>query len=671
MRTQKTKNTKLALLAAAAGLALVGAAQAATPVSANITTSTTWTKAKSPYYLTRQIYVTNGATLTIEPGTVIASYVDPADGQGVGSLAVCRDGKIRVMGTAAEPVIMTSAQDVATWTGSVVTTNSSGYVTDIVTLGNPKTGTWRQGLNEWGNLTIMGNALIGAQYEANASAVRTYQDGYGAPIVTNTARPTGLNKATMEGLTADAAGDPKVFYGGADDDDDRGEIHYLSIRYGGKVIGLANELNGLSLGGVGRATTIDHVEIMNNVDDGIEIWGGTVNLKYVSVWNVGDDYFDLDQGWRGKAQFGLIVQGFSKAGVAQGSGVGDNAFEVDGAEANDAIPMTCATIYNFTVIGVPDGLGGPLTTAADHGIAFRDSARLQVRQTIFMDLGERLITEESSEGSATNGWRYGNNGTLSWAAVWSTPFTETWNTSNVLTGGHPNMKNAAGTQLSTSAIQAMFRAQSQGNNVGANNQGYLCELTDSVFYNNTNSAAYTVSNGVGPDVAGGKTVTVGGGSSPALGNVVATNMPIKALGRGPVVNVTGQLHFANVISLDPRAANNATTSVATAPLDGFFTPVRYRGAFSPNVNWLLGWTASSAYGFHAGQTNPAEPTVNLALHMTTTSFQTTAGVSYSVESSVDGRNWVPFAVVQGDGTVKTVSSLVGFDPAKLYRVSVQ
>jgi hypothetical protein len=80
---------------------------------------------------------------------------------------------------------------------------------------------------------------------------------------------------------------------------------------------------------------------MNNVDDGIEIWGGTVNLKYFSIWNIGDDSFDVDQGWRGKAQFGLIVQGYS-LDANQGSGVGDNVFETDGAEDSDAQPVTTA-----------------------------------------------------------------------------------------------------------------------------------------------------------------------------------------------------------------------------------------------------------------------------------------------------------------------------------------
>ena len=113
----------------------------------------------------------------------------------------------------------------------------------------------------------------------------------------------------MEGLVEEAGNPTLNNYGGGDDNYDAGSISYLSIRYGGRVVGLSNELNGLSLGALGRGTQIHHVEIMNNVDDGIEIWGGTVGLKYITIWNIGDDSLDVDQGWRGKAQFGLIVQG--------------------------------------------------------------------------------------------------------------------------------------------------------------------------------------------------------------------------------------------------------------------------------------------------------------------------------------------------------------------------
>ena len=69
------------------------------------------------------------------------------------------------------------------------------------------------------------------------------------------------------------------------------------------------------IGGVGRDTDIDYVEVMNNIDDGIEIWGGAVNLKYINIWNVGDDSFDVDEGWRGKAQFAFALQGIPAYGA--------------------------------------------------------------------------------------------------------------------------------------------------------------------------------------------------------------------------------------------------------------------------------------------------------------------------------------------------------------------
>lgn len=345
------KNMRKIVLAAFTTLFFTSAASAATvKVSKNIDTSTAWT-ADNVYRLEGQIFVLPGASLTIEAGTVIASTTDAG-----GSLAVARGAKIFVNGTEDNPVIMTSTDDVATWEKD--SSHPSG--------GDPKTGTWREGANEWGNLTIMGEGVISASHSK------------GLQVGSNTKDPSGLNEAQMEGLT-DAN---YSLYGGADDNDDSGSISYLSLRYAGKVVGLGNELNGLSLGGIGRETDIDHVEIMNNVDDGIEIWGGTVNLKYASIWNVGDDSFDVDQGWRGKAQFLFVVQGYS-VDAKQGSGVGDNCFEMDGAEDSDAQPVTTSVIYNATVIGNPlDG---------DHGTAWRDNARVQFRNCIFMDLGEKLV----------------------------------------------------------------------------------------------------------------------------------------------------------------------------------------------------------------------------------------------------------------------------------------
>jgi hypothetical protein len=490
------------------GACLGGALSAQTNVvnvNTDITTSTTWTS-NNQYNLQKQIYVRNGATLTIEGGTVIGSQT----GLG-GSLAVARGSRIYVQGTSVAPVIMTSQADINTWVN-----------------GNPKTAKWREACNEWGNLTLMGNAYISEDATKG-----------------NTPAPNANNVAAMEGLVAQSVNDPNVLYGGGNDNDNSGTISYLSLRYGGKVIGLNNELNGLSLGGIGRGTDIHHIEIMNNVDDGTEIWGGTVNLKYFSIWNIGDDSFDIDQGWRGKAQFIFIVQGYS-VDASQGSGVGDNCFETDGAEQSDYQPVTTGVIYNATVVGQPyDG---------DQGTAWRDNCRMQYHNCIFMDIGDQVVGFDNVDGDGGKG--YGFNGTLSWAQCWTTSYKVT---STVNAPSNP---------------AAFYKSQTSGN---------LCEITDTVFFRNTGTNAYTEANARNVFAT-------------ANNNVMATNMPIQQLIRAAPV-VKGGKAMAQVTYIDPSPANDALTSVGWAPNDGFFSSAHYRGAFAPGNNWLTGWTAAYAFGF--------------------------------------------------------------------------
>ena len=500
---------KMVLLIAVIGSIIAAAANAAVvTVSGNIAASTTWT-ADNVYRLTTQIYVLPGATLTIEPGTLVQSTT----GVG-GSLAVCRGAKIYANGTKTKPIIMTSTSDTLT--------------------------SWHEGCNEWGNLTIMGKGLISASH-------------YGGLVVgTNTKTPTGLNQKQMEGLT-DAA---NAMYGGNDDNDDSGSISYVSLRYGGKVVGLANELNGLSLGGIGRETDIHHVEIMNNVDDGIEIWGGTVNLSFLNIWNIGDDSLDIDEGYRGKIQYGLIVQGYS-TNAAQGSGVGDNCFETDGAEDSDAQPVTTATVYNFTVVGQPiDG---------DHGTTWRDNARVQYRNCTFMDLGEDLVKNDNVDGDGAQG--YGYNGTLSWNNTWTTPYTYS------ATVAMPNAGTWTPGAFNDPSV--MYPTQTSGN---------LAEISDSVFYNNLKSSAYSAYN----------TLTLLPGAN-NVNNVIAASSPIQSLARGAIIAKGGK-NMVPVTFINPCAANDAVTSFATAPSDGFFKPARFCGGFSATHNWLAGWTSVDAYG---------------------------------------------------------------------------
>ncbi len=219
-------------------------------VNSNITSSRTWTKSNT-YILDGRVFVTDGVTLTIEPGTVIKGKVRAA--QDASALVIARGGKIQASGTAAEPIIFTAEAD-----------NLNGNL-----------GQSDRGL--WGGVVLLGRAR------------------------TNTASGTG----NIEGIPTT---EPLGLYGGSDDADNSGVFRYVSIRHAGSLLGPNNELNGLTMGAVGSGTTIEYVEVFANADDGFEWFGGTVNCKYlVSAFN-DDDAFDWDEGFRGKLQFLFTIQ---------------------------------------------------------------------------------------------------------------------------------------------------------------------------------------------------------------------------------------------------------------------------------------------------------------------------------------------------------------------------
>ena len=507
------RNTFLQGIALVVGLASAASAQVV--VNADIATSTTWT-ANNVYQLQGDIYVLPGATLTIQAGTVIASTNNS-------TLAVCRGAQIFANGTVDAPVIFTSDDDRNTWTG-----------------GNPETGSYRQlANNEWGNVTIMGAGYISENQ-----------------VGTNSPAPSASNYADMEGLNP--ANTSLNDYGGGNDDDDSGNFTYVSLRYGGRTAAPGVELNGLSLGGLGRNTDIHHVEILNNLDDGIEVWGGTVNLKFLSIWNIGDDSLDLDQGWRGKAQFGLVVQGFSGVG-SQGSGFGDNGLEIDGAELCNWQPVTTASIYNFTVIGTPPIAAGN-STAGDHLAAFRDNANVQIRNSIFMDAGDNVLQNDVTDGENGN-TGYGCGGTLTWAQRWTTAYTVT---SSVNPFANP---------------AAAYTAQVDGN---------LVDYRDNVFFNNIRANTYNEANA--------RAVFAGGGGTSNSNNSIATLSPIVQVTRGAQATPNGSNSTFPVTFLDPTPQNDALSAVGFAPNNGFFTQARFKGAFPRGNNWLIGWTGTSRFG---------------------------------------------------------------------------
>lgn len=243
-------------------------------VTENITSNTTWSKDKT-YILAGRISVVSGVTLTIEPGTIIKGQA--GTGANATALIVARGGKLMAEGTATEPIIFTSVADEIT-SGEIASPN----------LPNDFNGLW-------GGLIVLGDAPCSLEGDVTELSIE------GIP-------PTDAN-----GL-----------YGGSNATDNSGSIKYVSVRHGGANIGEGNEINGITFGGVGSGTVVENVEVVANQDDGIEWFGGTVNVTNAIVWNAGDDAVDTDQAWAGTLDNFVIICGADT----------DHALEIDGPEGS-------------------------------------------------------------------------------------------------------------------------------------------------------------------------------------------------------------------------------------------------------------------------------------------------------------------------------------------------
>ena len=287
----------------------------------------TWT-AENVYRLNELVIVEEGAVLTIEAGTVIKAE-DTQNVEAAG-LVIARGGKILAEGTVDKPIVFTSVQD-----------NISGP--DLLDYTD-------RGL--WGGVVILGQARTNNPGDANGD----YKE------------IEGVNELLPDG-------DSRAEYGGTNDEDDSGVMRFVSIRHTGINIGESdgNEIQGLTLGGVGSGTTLENIEVYASGDDGVEFFGGTVSLKYfVSVFN-SDDAVDWDQGWRGKGQFWFVLQAPDKAGAAA---------EQDGAGGDEHFkPYARPTIYNATYVGA----GSAAAPESDRGemLMFRDNTGGFYHNSIF------------------------------------------------------------------------------------------------------------------------------------------------------------------------------------------------------------------------------------------------------------------------------------------------
>ena len=274
-----------------------------TLIGADITASRRF-RADTVYRLTNFIHVGNGARLTIDAGTRI-------EGDQGSALFIMRGASIEAIGTAAQPIVFTSARAV---------------------------GARQPG--DWGGLIIIGNAQI------NRSSANGIQ-----------LEGTGTNNTTND----------TIFYSGgtaAGDTESSGRLSYVRIEFAGFGPAPNQELNSLTLAAVGSGTTVDHVQTLAGLDDSFEWFGGRVDAKYLVSYESGDDHFDASEGFRGRVQFMIAYQDtvLPPRAFAGNLSPDPQGIENDGCDAGtgtctfNSEPLTTPMFANFTLVGTGSGV---------------------------------------------------------------------------------------------------------------------------------------------------------------------------------------------------------------------------------------------------------------------------------------------------------------------------
>ncbi len=474
------------------------------------------------YIIDQKIYIPSGQTLTINPGTVLKGRIAPIDPltsqpdkAKASAVVIERGGKIMANGSADCQIVFTAEAD-----------NLDGLF-PIANMG------------QWGGVVILGKATNNLTLAANGPFV---VNGTGKLAVAD-----GLG--TIEGF---ATSNPQDRYGvntsaavvagelssqSFDDNDNSGILKYVSIRYSGAVLAVGAEINALTLGSVGRGTTIENVEIVSCADDNIEFFGGTVNVKYITTLFGNDDMFDWDLGWSGKAQFLFGM----KTDIAANND-SDNGFECDSDDnKSNNNPKSVPVIYNATILGNSKSVftvGGDNSSLA--AINAKEATGGEIYNSVFANFKNGFnMVKSITAPRAANSEAYHN-----WSTSEATPAVKILkvkcNTfvgcTNPLTVGSSaaNVIAADNTQFTTVDLNVVVA----GNTLPGFDYTFAVNNTTNVFS--------------------------------------AKNDPIP----NPSLSVTG---------------------CPVAPADGFFKVANYRGAFaSTGSNWLSDWSYSQVLNTSKG-----------------------------------------------------------------------
>ncbi|HMS65297.1 MAG TPA: T9SS type A sorting domain-containing protein [Ignavibacteria bacterium] len=358
----------------------VSATDSTTLNAANITGNVTLNRSTT-YILKGNTNVLNGGNLIIESGTTILG-----DFLTKGTLIINRGAKIIANGNVNEPIVFTSRQPA---------------------------GQRRAG--DWGGIIILGRSAINTSTGVDSAEIEGFGPGLG-PIY---------------------GGQPVV------NNDSSGVFRYVRIEFPGvNLTGVSgNEINGLTMGGVGSRTVIEYVQVSYSGDDSFEWFGGNVNCKYLVSYKGLDDDWDCDNGFRGKVQFGLSIRDSAVADISS-----SNGFEIDNnnnTPSNFNSPRTKPIFSNMTVIGPY------ITTASAVNPLFQRGAHL--RRNMLASVYNSIVM----------GWRVGVR--FDGSGVGNAAQSDSIQLRNIIFGG--NLKLADSTGTGTFAPTSWLQTSSFGNTV--------------------------------------------------------------------------------------------------------------------------------------------------------------------------------------------------------------
>lgn len=249
--------------------------------------------ANTAWRLDGLVYVDSADVLQVDPCSRILCLKSAVAGVPGGGLVICRGAKIIAEGTANCPIVFTSNDTI-----------------------NPKPGDWA------------GIVLVGDASSNDPSRVRVPGLPFNAPLNINFGGPTATNNTDNSGI-----------------------LKYVRIEYaGGFQLSAENEINGLTLAGVGSGTTIDYVEVFKSADDAFQFYGGTVNVAHLIACDATDDLFETTSGYRGSLQYILGLADTTLADPSQSNGI----VSENNATGSNVMPLTNPDYRYVTIIGVPN-----------------------------------------------------------------------------------------------------------------------------------------------------------------------------------------------------------------------------------------------------------------------------------------------------------------------------